>query len=105
MKTTISAAYGGGYHWRFTFWVSRTPWVLNSLADDTAFVGLGSSIDPVAEKGKHVVLGCSHIYSGKGEGLQYRLSKVENPICYGRTPFMSKDDARRSRRDDPATLL
>ena len=39
--------------------------------------------------------GCSHIYSDKGEGLQYRLSKVEDPIMRGRNPFMSKDDARR----------
>ena len=74
----------------------RTPWVLNSLADDTAFVELGFSIDRVAQKDRHVVLGCSHIYSGKGEGLQYRLSKVENPVFYGKNPFMSKDDARRT---------
>ncbi|MEM7677944.1 MAG: SIR2 family protein, partial [Myxococcota bacterium] len=55
----------------------RTPWVLGNLAADTAFVGLGFSIDHAAEKGRQVVLGCSHIYSGRGEGLQYRLSKIE----------------------------
>jgi argonaute-like protein implicated in RNA metabolism and viral defense len=70
--------------------------ILNTLANDTAFVGLGFSIDPTAEKGRHVVLGCSHIYSGKGEGLQYRLSKVEQPISHGKNPFMSKEDARRT---------
>jgi argonaute-like protein implicated in RNA metabolism and viral defense len=74
----------------------RTPWVLNSLAEETAFVGLGFSTDPVAGKGRHVVLGCSHIYSSKGEGLQYRLTKIENPVFYGKNPFMSKDDARRT---------
>jgi hypothetical protein len=92
------------YQCRVWWWLSlalyvkamRTPWVLNSLADDTAFVGLGFSIDPIADKGKHIVLGCSHIYSGKGEGLQYRLSKIEDPIFYGKNPFMSKDDARRT---------
>lgn len=73
----------------------RTPWVLNNLSDDTAFVGLGFSIDLTADRGQHVVLGCSHIYSARGEGLQYRLSKVEDPIIYGGNPFMSKDDARR----------
>jgi hypothetical protein len=73
----------------------RTPWVLNNLSDDTAFVGLGFSVDRTAERGKHVVLGCSHIYSARGEGLQYRLSKVEDPIMRGKNPFMSKDDARR----------
>jgi argonaute-like protein implicated in RNA metabolism and viral defense len=74
----------------------RTPWVLSNLAEDTAFVGLGFSVDPTAARGKHVVLGCSHIYSGKGEGLQYRLSKIEDPIFCGKNPFMSKEDARRT---------
>ena len=73
----------------------RTPWLLDDLADNTAFVGLGFSIDPVAQRGQHVVLGCSHIYSARGEGLQYRLSKIENPIVRRGNPFMSVDDARR----------
>jgi len=92
------------YQCRVWWWLSlalyvkamRTPWLLNTLAEDTAFVGLGFSVDPTAERGRHVVLGCSHIYSGKGEGLQYRLSKIENPVFYGANPFMSKDDARRT---------
>ncbi len=96
--------FADAYQCRVWWWLSlalyvkamRTPWVLNTLADDTAFVGLGFSVDPVAERGRHVVLGCSHIYSGKGEGLQYRLSKIENPVFYGSNPFMSKDDARRT---------
>jgi len=73
----------------------RTPWVLESLDSDTAFVGLGFSIDPTAQPGQHVVLGCSHIYSSRGEGLQFRLSKIENPIFRGRNPYMSEEDARR----------
>jgi hypothetical protein len=92
------------YQCRVWWWLSlalyvkamRTPWVLNSLASDTAFVGLGFSIDPAAERGRHVVLGGSLIYSGKGEGLQDRLSKIEDPIFFGKNPFMSKDDARRT---------
>jgi hypothetical protein len=74
----------------------RTPWVLDGLDEDTAFVGLGFSIDRNADRGTHVVLGCSHIYNSRGEGLQYRLSKVENPIIRGKNPFMSRDDARRT---------
>lgn len=74
----------------------RTPWVLGTLAEDTAFVGLGFSIDHAAERGRHVILGCSHIYSGKGEGLQYRLTKIEDPVFIGKNPFMSRDDARRT---------
>ena len=74
----------------------RTPWVLDGLEEDTAYVGLGFSIDRNAGKGAHVVLGCSHIYSARGEGLQYRLSKVENPVIRRGNPFMSRDDARRT---------
>jgi hypothetical protein len=92
------------YQCRVWWWLSlalyakamRTPWVLSTFAEDTAFVGLGFSVDPTAEHGKHVVLGCSHIYSGKGEGLQYRLTKIENPIMRRGNPFMSRDDARRT---------
>lgn len=73
----------------------RTPWVLDNLTDDTAFAGIGYSINRTAAPGQHVVLGCSHIYSARGEGLQYRLTKVEAPIMRGGNPFMSKDDARR----------
>ena len=73
----------------------RIPWLLDNLADDTAFVGLGTSIGPIAQRGDHVVLGCSHIYSAQGEGLQYRLNKIENPIFRRHNPFMSADDARR----------
>ena len=74
----------------------RTPWVLDGLDSDTAFVGLGYSIDKAADRGRHVVMGCSHIYNSRGEGLQYRLSKVEDPIIRGKNPFMSRDDARRT---------
>ena len=91
------------YQCRVWWWLSlalyvkgmRTPWVLDNLADDAAFVGLGFSIDRNAQRGDHVVLGCSHIYSARGEGLQYRLSKIEDPIIRRGNPFMSADDARR----------
>ena len=91
------------YQCRVWWWLSlalyvkgmRTPWLLDNLAHDTAFVGLGFSIDPNAQSGNHVVLGCSHIYSARGEGLQYRLSKIENPIIRRGNPFMPADDARR----------
>jgi hypothetical protein len=73
----------------------RTPWVLDGLDRDSAFVGLGMSYDPNQELGKKVVMGCSHIYSSRGEGLQYRLSQVENPVFLGKNPFLSRDDARR----------
>jgi hypothetical protein len=73
----------------------RTPWVLEALDPDTAFVGLGFTINRFAPKGQHVVLGCSHLYNAQGEGLQFRLSKIENPIFIGRNPYISYEDARR----------
>lgn len=73
----------------------RTPWVLEGLDPNTAFVGLGMSPNRAPEEGKQIVLGCSHIYSARGEGLQYRLSKVENPVFHGKNAFLSREDARR----------
>jgi hypothetical protein len=73
----------------------RTPWLLDDLDRDSAYVGLGMSYDPNQERGKKVVMGCSHIYSSRGEGLQYRLSQVENPVFFGKNPYLSRDDARR----------
>jgi SIR2-like domain len=73
----------------------RTPWVLDGLDRDSAFVGIGMGENPNRESGKRIVTGCSHIYSSRGEGLQYRLSQVENPVYFGKNPFLSRDDARR----------
>jgi len=73
----------------------RTPWVLQGLDPNTAFVGLGYSIDQRAVKGNHIVLGCSHVYNAQGQGLQFRLSRIENPLISGGNPFLSFEDARR----------
>jgi hypothetical protein len=88
---------------RIRWWLSlalyvksmRTPWVLSSLDSESAYVGLGMSLDRKAEKGHHVILGCSHLYNAQGQGLQFRLSKIENPIIRRRNAFMSYEDARR----------
>jgi len=73
----------------------RTPWVLEVLDSDAAFVGLGFTIDRYAPRGQHVIMGCSHLYNARGEGLQFRLSKIENPIIRHRNAHMSYEDARR----------
>jgi len=73
----------------------RTPWVLSSLDQDSAFVGLGMSIDRKAAKGNQVILGCSHLYNSQRQGLQFRLSKIENPVIRRKNAFMWFDDARR----------
>lgn len=98
-QETLSNAY----QCRIWWWLSlalyvksmRTPWLLDCLDDKAAFVGLGFSLDRKSTKEGHVILGCSHIYNAQGEGLQYRLSKIENPLIRQGNPFMSKDDARR----------
>jgi len=74
----------------------RTPWVLEGIDTSTAFMGLGYSLDPVAVRGRHVVLGSSHIYNSEGVGLRYRLSKIEDPIWRKKNPYMSREDARRA---------
>jgi hypothetical protein len=91
------------YQCRVLWWLSlaiyvkskRTPWVLEELDPDTAFVGLGFSIDDQAERGQHVILGCSHIYNPRGEGLQYRLTKLDNPVMRRGNPYMKVEDARK----------
>jgi len=90
---------------RIRWWLSlalyaksfRTPFVLQAVSSDTAYVGFGTSIDRHGPDRRKVVLGCSHIFNEQGQGLQYRLSKVENPIFDGRrrNAFLSRDDARR----------
>lgn len=74
----------------------RTPWRLDCLDDETAFVGIGYSLDSGAVRGNHVLLGCSHLYNARGEGLQFRLGRIEAPIIRRSNPFMSVDDARRT---------
>ena len=53
----------------------RTPWVLKGLNDGTAFVGLGFSIDRHAESGSKIILGCSHMYNARGEGMDNGLAR------------------------------
>lgn len=73
----------------------RIPWILDTLDQDTAYVGLGFCMSREKGSAKHIVMGCSHIYSAQGEGLQYRLSKIENPIIRNKNPYMSREDAAR----------
>ena len=90
-----------GLQCRIWWWLSlaiyakamRTPWVVDTLDSDTAFVGLGFSVRH-NHTNKNIVLGCGHIYNSHGEGLQYRLSPIQDPIWVDQNPFMSFEDAR-----------
>ncbi|WP_416040525.1 SIR2 family protein [Acinetobacter lactucae] len=76
----------------------RTPWRLESIDNHTAFVGIGYSINRnlYSENSKRIILGCSHIYSARGEGMQFQLGRIENPIIHHHNPYMSEEDARRT---------
>jgi hypothetical protein len=72
----------------------RTPWVLDSLDKNTAFAGIGYSVTSQGPQSE-IVLGCSHIYNSRGQGLKYRLSKVEDQLFWDRhkRPHLSYHDA------------
>jgi len=72
----------------------RTPWVLDSLDKTTAFAGIGYSVAS-RDGTTDIVLGCSHIYNSRGQGLKYRLSKVEDQLFWDRQkrPHLSYKDA------------
>jgi hypothetical protein len=97
-EETLSKPYQCEVMWwlSLSFYVKamRIPWLLDGLDKDTAFVGLGFSVDP-GGKDRPIVLGCSHIYGADGLGLQYKLSKIEEPVWRQKNPYMSRDDARR----------
>jgi hypothetical protein len=71
----------------------RTPWVLSDMDKTTAFAGIGYSVNHSEEKNK-IILGCSHIYNAQGQGLKYKLSKVDDyTLDYQSNPFLSYNDA------------
>lgn len=72
----------------------RTPWLVENSTSDTAFAGIGYSVDKYS-KYNHIVLGCSHLYSSNGEGLKYKLSRLSNDKIQWREkkPHLSYDDA------------
>lgn len=72
----------------------RTPWILANMPSNTAFAGIGYSIKKSPSGKNEIVLGCSHIYNAKGEGLKYKLSKVEHPLFDSKkNPFLTYDEA------------
>jgi len=71
----------------------RTPWILDNLDKETAFAGLGYSLKH-GEKNKKIVLGCSHIYNSEGQGLKYKLSKINDfKLDRKDNPFLSEHEA------------
>jgi SIR2-like domain len=89
-------------HCQINWWLSlsyfvksmRTPWVLDNLDTTTAFAGIGYSVNGKGNESE-IILGCSHIYNAKGQGLKYKLSKVEDRVIWDRqkSPHLSYNDA------------
>lgn len=73
----------------------RTPWLLDNTDEETAFAGIGYSVESKEDNDSHIILGCSHIYSSTGEGLKYKLTKINNDRIKWRNkkPHLSYDDA------------
>ncbi len=84
------------YWWlSLSFYVKsfRTPWVIKNNDEDTAFAGIGYSIKGQGKEAE-IILGCSHIYSSNGQGLKYKLSKIDDYTLDKKdNPFMSYDDS------------
>lgn len=74
---------------------SRIPWVVSGINNDTAFAGIGYSINRT-ESSSNVVVGCSHIYSADGQGMKYKLSKIDDcTFDRKKNPYLSEDEAYR----------
>lgn len=72
----------------------RIPWALSDLDADTAYAGIGYSVKKEISGKTNIVVGCSHIYNSKGQGLRYKLSKINNPILDRKNnPYLSYEEA------------
>ncbi|KAB8151627.1 hypothetical protein EZY14_017115 [Kordia sp. TARA_039_SRF] len=84
------------YWWlSLSFYVKslRTPWILNNQEKDTAYAGIGYSLSKIKDR-TEIVIGCSHIYNSNGQGLKYKLSKIDNYILDKQNnPYLSFKDA------------
>ena len=72
----------------------RTPWALSELDTNTAYAGIGYSVKKRKDGKTNIVVGCSHIYNSKGQGLRYKLSPIDNPIFDRKNnPYLSYEEA------------
>lgn len=73
----------------------RVPWTISGVQKDTAFAGIGYSVNDYTH-GESIVVGCSHVYSSDGQGMKYKLSKIDE-VTFDRkkNPFLSENEAFR----------
>lgn len=71
----------------------RIPWIISGLRQDTAFAGIGYSLNK-SSTGTDTIVGCSHIYSADGQGLKYKLSKLNEVVLdHKQNPFLTENEA------------
>ncbi len=73
----------------------RIPWTISGIQNGTAFAGIGYSINP-SPNGSDIVVGCSHIYSADGQGMKYKLARI-NDCTFDRkkNPYLTENEAYR----------
>ena len=72
----------------------RSPWALSNLDEKTAYAGLGYSLKKNQDRKPTIMVGCSHIYNSKGQGLRYKLSQIDNPLFdKKKNPYLSYEEA------------
>lgn len=76
------------------------PCKLADRAERAAFIGLAYGIKP-GSGANRIVLGSSHVFDERGEGIRFHLFPIENPL-WGKiignkrkNPYMNAEDARR----------
>ena len=73
----------------------RIPWTISGIQKDTAFAGIGYSVNH-SENGSQIIVGCSHIYSADGQGMKYKLAKI-NECTFDKknNPYLTENEAYR----------
>ena len=73
----------------------RIPWTITGIQPETAFAGIGYSVADTQNR-KGIVIGCSHVYSSDGQGMRYKLSKIQDyTLDRKKNPYLSENEAYR----------
>lgn len=97
-----SSINNGRMRGRIYWWLSlaifvksgRIPWSLGSLDERTAYAGIGFSLQHEVENRVKTVVGCSHLYNHFGQGLNFKLRKVDHPqFDFKKNPYLDEDEA------------
>ena len=96
-KKTIGSDFHCQIMWALSLAIyvksGRIPWTISGLQPDTAFAGIGYSLMNCSN-GNNIVVGCSHVYSSDGQGMKYKLSKIQDvTFDKKKNPYLSENEA------------